>query len=145
MNKDTFFNLIGNLGSLAKQGKWQFLYDKTADSLYWSKKEITSDSKLKKLSKEVSFYINANGNVDGLIIQYFRNNFLAHNENLAKTSIMKSINKAEEKPFSLGTKTQNTDAVFGFSESIRSDILRDALEAKYTLKDLEKIFAGVNN
>lgn len=145
MNKDTFLNFIGNLGSLATQGKWRFLYDKDADSLYWSKEEIPSDSKLKKLSKEISFYINTNGAVDGLIIQYFRNNFLVHNENFAKTSIMKSINKAGENTFSLGTKTQDADAVFGFSESIKSDILRDALEANYTFEDLEKVFAGIND
>lgn len=138
MKKGTFLNLINNLSSTAKKGKWELFYDSVADSMYWSKKEVSSDSKLKKLSREISLYLNSGGNVEGLMIEYFRNNFLTQNENLAKTSIVKSINKAENgKPISLGSKKEEVEALF--SESIKSDILKDAFEANYTLKDLERV------
>ena len=38
----------------------------------------------------------------------------------------------------LGAKKSEADALYGFSESIKSDILKDALEANYSLRDLEK-------
>jgi len=138
MEKSTFLNLIANLSSTAKKGKWELFYDSVADSMYWSKKEVSSDSKLKKLSKEISLYFNNAGNVEGLMVQCFRNNFLTQNENLAKTSIVKSMNKVENgKPISLGSKKEEVEALF--SESIKNDILKDAFEANYTLKDLERV------
>ena len=95
MEKNTFLNLIANLSSTAKKGGWELFYDKVADSMYWSKKKVSSDSRLKKLSREISLYFNRTGNVEGLMIQCFRNNFLTQNENLAKTSIVKSMNNVE--------------------------------------------------
>ena len=137
MEKNAFLNLIKNLGTIAKKGKWQFFYDKGADSLYWSKKRISTDSKLKKFSRETSFYVNGAGGVEGLMVQYFQNNFLTQNENLAKIGIVDSINKAESgEPISLGSRKDELEALF--SESIKNDILTDALEANYTLRDLEK-------
>jgi hypothetical protein len=138
MQKNAFLNLIKNLNAIAKKGKWQFFYDKGADSLYWSKKKISADSKLKKFSRETSFYVNGAGGVEGLMVQYFQNNFLTQNENLAKIGIVDSINKADnvERPISLGSKKDELEALF--SASIKNDILTDALEANYTLRDLEK-------
>ena len=137
MQKNTFLNLIKNLGTIAKKGKWEFSYDKGADSLYWAKKKISTGSRLKKFSRETSFYVNANGGIDGLMVQYFQNNFLTQNENLAKVGIVESINKSESgEPISLGSKKDELEALF--SASIKNDILTDALEANYTLRDLEK-------
>lgn len=138
MEKSIFLNLISNFNSTARKGKWELFYDKVADSMYWSKKEVSTDSRLRKLSREISLYFNKDGNVEGLMIQCFRNNFLTQNENLAKTSIIKSMNEAENgKPISLGSKKGEVEALF--SESIKNDILKDAFEANYTLKDLEKV------
>ena len=138
MEKNTFLNLIANLSSTAKKGGWELFYDKVADSMYWSKKKVSSDSRLKKLSREISLYFNRTGNVEGLMIQCFRNNFLTQNENLAKTSIVKSMNKVENgEPISLGSKKNEVEALF--SESIKNDILKDAIEAHYTIKDLDRV------
>jgi len=139
MKKNDFLNLIDNLSATAKKGRWEFFYDKLADSLYWSKNKVSPETRLKKLSRETSLYMNPSGAVEGLMIQYFRNNFLAHNENLAKTSILKSIDKTENgEQISFGSKKDELEALF--SESVKSDILKDALEANYTLKDLDKVF-----
>lgn len=137
MEKNTFLDVIKNLGAIAKKGKWEFVYDKDADSLYWSKKKISADAKLKKFSRETSFYVNGIGGIEGLIVQCFQNNFLTQHEDLAKTGIVDSINRAENgKSISLGQKKEALEALF--SESIKNDILTDAMEADYTLRDLEK-------
>ena len=71
------------------------------------------------------------------MVQYFQNNFLAHNENLAKIGMIASINKAESGTLiSLGSKKNELEALF--SESIKNDILTDAMEANYTLRDLDR-------
>ena len=131
-------NLIENLNSVAKEGNWRIVYDKFADSLYWSKAKISSNSKLKKFSRETSLYINSNGGVEGLMIQYFKNNFLTQNNNLAETSLAESINDTESgEPVTLGSRKDEVEALF--SESIKNDILKDALEANFTLQDLEEV------
>lgn len=138
MTKSPFMSLIENLNSIAKEGNWKIVYDKFADSLYWSKTKISSNSKLKKFSRETSLYINSDGGVEGLMIQYFKNNFLTQNNSLAETSFVKSINDTESgEPIALGSRKEEVEALF--SESIKNDILKDALEANFTLKDLEEV------
>ena len=138
MIKSPFIALIENLNSIAKEGNWKIVYDKFSDALYWSKATISLDSKLKKFSRETSLYVTSNGTIEGLMIQYFKNNFLTQNNSLAQTSFAKSINDTESgEPIALGPRKEEVEALF--SESIKNDILKDALEANFTLNDLDEV------
>ncbi|HEY5220611.1 MAG TPA: hypothetical protein VIJ29_00460 [Candidatus Paceibacterota bacterium] len=138
MENSIFLKLIKNLSNDAKKGHWKFFYDKSSDCLYWSKSAISKNVNLKKLSREVSIYMKPNGSPEGLLVQFFQNNFLTQNETLADTGMKKALNKSQEdKPISFGIKTKELEALF--VESIKNDILTDAFRANYSLKDLEKI------
>lgn len=130
---------IENFSAVAKKQRWQLLYDVVADCLYWSKRDISRNAKLRKLSREVSFYVRPNGSVEGLMIQSFRNNFLTQNQDVAAISDL--FTKANDDVLVVtGARAKEAKTIIdGFAESIKKDIFKDALEANYTVRDLDKL------
>lgn len=142
MKKNKSFSIIESISSLARKNRWQLSYDTDSDYLYWTEKNIAKDSKLKKLSREVSFYINKSGNPEGLMIQCFKNNFLTQNQDVS--DIYKLFVEKDKDNLLVIPREKRGEAnaiMSGFAESIKKDIYKDALEAEYTIKDLENIIA----
>lgn len=143
MNKNKFLNLIENFASTAKKDKWQIFYDSIADSFYWTKNKIEKDSKLVKMSMEVSFYLNKDKGLDGLMIQPFKSNFLTQNPEVANVIFDLPITRGNSETKKMKYNKDSEGILFGFSESIKKDIYKDALEADYSIKDLEKALSFV--
>ena len=91
-NKNLLIN-INRLANTAKEQKWAVEYDADLDSLYWTKPVISPFAKLTKLSDESALYITPEGNIEGLFIEYAKNNFISHNNTLKPIfdSLTKSI------------------------------------------------------
>ena len=79
MEKTKFTDLIDSLGAIAAKNKWTPYYDKKLDSFYWHQTPLSSDSNLVKISHETSVYVSAKGNIEGLFVEYLKNNLVEHN------------------------------------------------------------------
>jgi len=143
MKNSTVEVLIESIGPAAKKQKWEMLYDKTADSLYWKKARLSKESKLAKLSREVSFYVNNQGAVEGVMVQYFKNNYITENKDIAGLTKF-LISSGDDDLFVIpkDKKAEANGLLLGFSESIKKDIFKDALGANYTMSDLDKVVTG---
>jgi hypothetical protein len=130
--------LIESVADTAKRERWPMMYDTLADAFYWTKSKIAGDAKLVQLSRETAFYITPSGETEGIFIQPFRNNFLTENRDVA--GIADLFKKSGDGGMLTITKAQEEKIkplIFGFSESIKKDIYRDALEAGYSPQDLQ--------
>jgi len=134
---------IENLYSQAKSAGWSAFYEEDSDSLFWTKTPIPSGDKLAKVSKEVAFYLSNAGEIEGLIIQPFRNNFLLHNEEAAE--VAKLFTNKENGVFAIPPEKKDKDKELLFatlSALIKKDIYQDAAEAKYSIKDLTQFLSS---
>ena len=137
MKKTDYSQFIGSLYSEAKRGRWKRFYDNESDSFFWTKRPIPSGNRLAKVAKEIAFYLDDKGVVNGLLIQPFRNNFLSHNEEIADVlGVFATTNKIPP------GELKAVESLL--SASIQKDIYRDIAEEKYSLKDLNRFLTSVS-
>jgi hypothetical protein len=145
MNENSIHNksiieLIEEVVDTAKKERWPMMYDTLADAFYWTKSKIGEGAKLIQLSRETAFYVTPAGEMDGIFIQPFRNNFLTENQDVsAITDFFEKKNGDEMLTMSRMQEEKIQPFIVGFSESIKKDIYRDALEANYSRKDLQNV------
>ena len=141
MEKDKFINLIDNFSNSAKLGKWQVFYDTKLDHLYWKKPKLSKDVNLVKLSHETYLYINSKKNIEGVFVEYLKNNFIEHNKKYK--GMTKLFNKkVDDQVYTISKKSKKMEDYFDkFSESIKADIYRDAIEDKNTIDDLNFVIS----
>jgi len=134
--------IIESLYSQAKNAEWSAFYEEDSDSLFWTKTPIPSEDKLAKVSKEVAFYLSSVGEIEGLIIQPFRNNFVLHNEEAIEIS--KLFTNREDGVLAISPKKdKEKELLFAtLSALIKKDIYQDAAEAKYPIEDLNRFLSS---
>src|SRR3989338_2828898 len=80
MGKGKFTNLIDSLSEKAFSDKWIPTYDRELDYFSWTKENLSGNSKLIKVAHETFLFLDGSGNVEGLAVEYLKNNFVAHND-----------------------------------------------------------------
>ena len=136
----TIIQLIEEVVDTAKKERWPMMYDTLADAFYWTKSKISDGAKLIQLSRETAFYVTPAGEMDGIFIQPFKNNFLTENQDVAEiTNFFEEKSGDEMLTISRAQEEKIQPFIVGFSESIKKDIYRDALEADYSLKELQNV------
>lgn len=78
MAKKNIYNLIRDVVEVAKKNKWERSYNKDADFFCWTKKSLSKGVRLVKISRETILYINKSAQIEGLGIEYWKDNFIAH-------------------------------------------------------------------
>ncbi len=127
----------------SKQEKWDILYDKESDALYWTKKPLPLLSRLVKVAKEIFFFLDKKGDINGLMVQPFQNNFLMHNEEVA--DVKKLFTYREDKfMFSIPSKEKKEGGhlISTLLVTIQKDIYKDAAETKHSVEEIEKFLAS---
>jgi len=127
MEKTKFTNLINQLSITAQKDSWALNYDKEIDHLFWNKEPLNKNVKLVKVSHEASFYVDPNKKIEGVVVEYFTSNFVAHNPTYK--GFAKQFNKKVGKNTFTVTHTQETNKyLFGLGEALRADIYQDSKE-----------------
>lgn len=134
--------IIENLYSQSRNAGWSAFYEEDSDSLFWTKTPIPSEDKLAKVSKEVAFYLSSIGEIEGLIVQPFHNNFILHNEEAVE--VAKLFTSKEDGVFAIPSeKRGGNELLFAtLSALIKKDIYQDAAEAKYPIKNLNQFLTS---
>lgn len=146
MRKRHYSQFIEHLYAHAKSAKWKMLYDRESDSLFWTKKPIPAGDRLAKASKEIFFYLGANGEIDGLMIRPFQSNFVSHNQEVRKVGAL-FTQKVDDEVLSIPTnkRKEAEPLIATLSATIGKNIYRDAIEAKHPLDDLERFFSSTSS
>ncbi|MDP3795350.1 MAG: hypothetical protein Q8R13_05540 [bacterium] len=82
MEQPKLLHLIANLKETAERDDWKVQYNKELDTFYWSRDTISPNTELKQFLDDFSLYINPDGNVEGIFIEYAKFNFFSHNKEL---------------------------------------------------------------
>ncbi len=125
-NSNKYLINISKLAETAKNSKWAIEYDADVDSFYWTKPEISKQARLMKLSDDIALYVTPEGNVEGVFIEYAKNNFMEHNKDFKP--ILENMKEINDNRFVL-TK----DSLKKFSG------LLDSMANKITAQTLESV------
>ncbi len=145
MKSKNYTQFIDQIYSSAKKASWKMFYDSESDSLFWTKKPIPSEDKLVKVAKEISFYMDSVGKINGLIIRPYKSNFVMHNDAVPEVKKI-FTKKGDGEIFSIpsGNNKEKDHFYAVLSATIEKDIYKDVAEAKYTLKDLTQFLASTS-
>lgn len=128
MEQRKFTNLIDSLSQKAFSERWIPTYDKDLDYFSWTKEDLSDDSKLIKVAHETFLYLDKNGNVEGLAVEYLKNNFVAHNDVFKDFTNLFTV-KIDENTFTLDEqKSENKNKLIGLAESLKADIYKEIIE-----------------
>lgn len=141
-NKDKYLINIAKLASTAKEHKWALEYDADVDSLYWSKPEISKNAQLIKLSEDFALYVTPEGAIEGIFIEYAKNNFVEHNEDFKP--LFENLEKVEGNHFALPQEKQ--EELSGLLESmankVSAETMSNVLENNISIKQALKTVAA---
>jgi hypothetical protein len=127
MEKSTFSNLINGLSVIAEKDKWVPRYDPELDYFYWTKEPLREDARLVKVSHETSLYFTPDRKIQGVFVEYLKNNFVAHNK--AYGNFVKQFKKKiGDGLYTIEKPKEAEKYLFGLGEALRADIYQDAKE-----------------
>lgn len=80
VNKKKIVDFISRFSEVAKKERWISDYDTDDDSLAIRTPRLSADSRKQYVNDEFAFYLNRRGDVEGIFIEYFVSNFVAHHK-----------------------------------------------------------------
>tara|TARA_Y100000310_G_scaffold248799_1_gene254749 strand:+ start:1279 stop:1683 length:405 start_codon:yes stop_codon:yes gene_type:complete len=86
-----------NFKNLVNAKNWIPQYDVDTDSLAIIPSRLSKDARIRYIDNELAFYIRANGDIEGIFIEYFKNNFIKHHKDAKFKKFNKVISKKEQK------------------------------------------------
>lgn len=86
-----------NFRNFANTQNWIPRYDKDTDSLAIIPHKLSSDTRIRYIDDELAFYLRENGDIEGLFIEYFQNNFIKHHKNFKELEQAIKIKKQKSK------------------------------------------------
>ena len=82
LNKEKILQQVEDLAVVAKESAWEYDYDADLDQMIYGKEYMPRDSFLFKINDEINLFISPDSTINGIQIEYFNGNFLAHNKEL---------------------------------------------------------------
>jgi len=119
--KKKILNFISRLSDVAKERKWISHYDADSDSLVVRNPSLSKDVKKRYITVEFAFYLNDKSNIEGIFIEYFISNFIAHHKEFKP--IAKKLKKKAKKDALVELQKKETQKLVPELENILLDSL----------------------
>ena len=121
--KKNIVDFARNFSSIAKKGGWISNYDTETDSMAVRVPRLSPSAKKKYINDEFAFYLNHDNKVEGVFIEYFMTNFVAHLEDVKnlKRELAKEIKKKGETSSVVTLRTSETKRIVPELESVLID------------------------
>lgn len=122
INNAQLIDAVKNIPIVAETDNWAITLDREEGSLFYAPKIIPTGSQLHQITDEYAIYFDSNRNPQGVVVDYYRANFLKHH---------KSFDQVSSDVFG---ENGNEDRVVTFDsnelkENGRADIFRALLES----------------
>ena len=93
--KKNVVDFIPELSETARRKNWVSHYDSENDSFAIHAPKLSRDAEKKYINDEFAFYFGRHGEVEGVFIEYFMSNFIAHHKDFleVKKDLRKQISR----------------------------------------------------
>lgn len=124
IKKEKLIEATKNIPIIAKKEGWGFTFDKEEGSLFYSPIRMPSRTELHQITEEYAVYFDKNQRPRGLMIEYFKENFLKHHKNFQKLS--NEIFKGRGKVKRVNLKKNSKEKSELLSSFIESNLIKEA-------------------
>jgi len=131
LNKKKITDFVLNFSKIAKAGRWISDYDHEDDSIAIRVPVLSVDARKRYISDEFALYLTPNGDVEGIFIEYFVSNFVAHHKDFE--DVAKDIKEQEGKEES-GVMTLNKAEMKKLIPELQEAIIESIIPSR----DLQK-------
>lgn len=135
-NKKKILDFIANFSEIAKKNSWISHYDAESDSLAIRMPKLSPDARKRYLNDEFAFYLNDVSEVQGIFIEYFVSNFVAHHKDFK--SVAKELKEQETKDDG-AVITLNRTEMKKFVPELQQAIIESIIPSR----DFKKTIGGV--
>jgi len=80
INQKKILDFIAHFSEIAKGEHWVSHYDSDSDSFSIHAPKLSPDAQKRYVNDEFAFYFNPSNDVEGVFIEYFVSNFVAHHK-----------------------------------------------------------------
>jgi hypothetical protein len=80
LDKKKILDFVTNFSKIAKEKRWISDYDADDDSMAIRAPKLSADARKEHVTEEFAFYITSKNEVEGVFIEYFLSNFVAHHK-----------------------------------------------------------------
>ncbi len=84
MNREQLLEAVKNIPIASEQEEWSLTLDKEEGSLFYAPKVIPDGTQLHQITDEYALYIDKDLNPKGVVVEYYRANFLQHHNKAFK-------------------------------------------------------------
>ena len=124
MNKERLIEAVKNIPIVAERDKWAITLDRDEGALFYAPKVIPSDSALHQVTDEYALYIDKNSHPTGVVVEYFRGNFLKHHKTFED---IVSVFDKQEKVLTIPADKHNADKnVEIFKALLETTLIKEA-------------------
>jgi hypothetical protein len=95
INKKKIIDFVANFSKIAKEQKWISDYDHEDDSIAVRIPVLSMEARKRYVTDDFAFYLTPEGEVQGIFIEYFISNFVAHHKDFK--DVAKDIKEQEWK------------------------------------------------
>lgn len=82
INTKNILDFVYSFPDVVKNGNWVSRYDTETDEFSLTAPKLSDNARISYFSDEIAFYVTPDQKIEGLFIEYFRNNFIQHHQDL---------------------------------------------------------------
>ncbi len=86
INKKKILDFVSHFAEIAKAENWISHYDAESDSFAIRTPRLSDDARKEYVNNEFAFYVNPKSDVEGVFIEYFVSNFVAHHKDFEEVA-----------------------------------------------------------
>lgn len=118
--KKNIVDFARNFSSIAKKEGWISNYDTETDTIAVRAPRLSASAEKKYVNDEFAFYLNRNNKVEGVFIEYFMANFVAHLQDVKelKKELAREIKVRKESSPVVTFKNSETKKIVPELESV---------------------------
>lgn len=127
MTKEKLISAIKDIPIIAEKDKWVFTLDSDEGSLFYAPTVIPSNSKLHQVTDEYAVYLNDKLVPQGVVVEYYKANFLKHHKVFTKVSgkLFESSNSNNKDVVVVDPKPSNEQATI-FKALFETSLIKEA-------------------
>lgn len=119
--------LVKGISQVAKRDGWVFSLDRDEDALFYSPPVIPAGAELHQVTDEFAVYLNQQKQLQGVMSEYFTNNFIKHHEDIQKLIDKVFIDKKEIEE--IDPQKEKSDEVAVFKGLFEKTLIANAVGA----------------
>lgn len=124
MNKEQLIEAVKNIPIIAERDAWNITIDKDEGALFYAPKVIPNDSALHQVTDEYALYVDKNSHPAGVVVEYFRGNFLKHHKTFE--DVVSAFDKQEKVMTTPADKMKANKNTEIFKALLESTLIKEA-------------------